>query len=462
MSIVVPASDTIFSECGSGSVSSKENSDMKSVRRMLSVSSNKSILKSMDGLQLSSKKVSIDKNGSEKNYPEQAVEDFIKILGEDLCPKKSCIVRREDIDFKMKQQRRDSFMRVMRAVIREVSVVGDMCKHNHESFNFRYPISDLPMLPHLEKDFNYDLLMDIEHITDGSNSNIYKGAYVLNSDQNKINFVIIKIIKEDPHEKEVAVNEFKNERELLSRLSHPHILDYFGGGNIISENGYIREFLVLERLSKGSLQEVLHRNARQKKCFKLMDVLEIGRAIASALAYLHETFHPEITLIHRDLKPDNLGFSSNGILKLMDFGLMTCVRRRDELHDTYTMTGSTGSLRYMAPESMKNKPYNEFVDIYSLALIIWQIAIGKPPYAGLTRNDFIEQVVKEKTRPPIPLNHPNIPETLRECLRKCWNENWQERPCASRIVTELDIMIEKHREETTLQHHQSGIGCIIT
>ena len=77
----------------------------------------------------------------------------------------------------------------------------------------------------------------------------------------------------------------------------------------------------------------------QWKPFPKRKVLEIGKSLASALYHLHEGFHSAVTLIHRDLKPDNIGFTSTGVLKLMDFGLCAVVKRRSTTTETYEMSG---------------------------------------------------------------------------------------------------------------------------
>ena len=84
-----------------------------------------------------------------------------------------------------------------------------------------------------------------------------------------------------------------------------------------------------------------------------------------------------------DLKPDNVGFTSTGALKLFDFGLVTCVNRRQDVFSNYAMTGYTGSLRYMAPEVAQRLPYNEKVDVYSYGIMVWQMARDKIPFKGL-------------------------------------------------------------------------------
>ena len=80
------------------------------------------------------------------------------------------------------------------------------------------------------------------------------------------------------------------------------------------------------------------------------EVLRIAKDLADALDYCHTRVHGNAMIIHRDLKPENLGLTTEGRLKLFDFGLCRCVQKRSSDSDAYEMTGNTGSLRYMAPE----------------------------------------------------------------------------------------------------------------
>lgn len=119
--------------------------------------------------------------------------------------------------------------------------------------------------------------------------------------------------------------------------SHPHTVGYYGSG--CTEDN--RVFLCIERLHGGTLRDILHDPSRNrlKPPFSTRRVLEMAFQFADALNYLHTGYHPDVTLIHRDLKPDNIGFTDKGMLKLMDFGLCACVRRRQDMDQTYAMTG---------------------------------------------------------------------------------------------------------------------------
>lgn len=135
----------------------------------------------------------------------------------------------------------------------------------------------------------------------------------------------------------------------------------------------------------GPLNQLLKRARNEERApFSAPDFLRLARDLMSGLAYIHSEQHEEYIVIHRDLKPDNLAFTTSGTLKLIDFGLAAIVRREDcDAFGTYHLTGAqmslslfklitprllvrtrqgtTGSMRYLAPEVAKNLPYNEKV-----------------------------------------------------------------------------------------------------
>lgn len=118
--------------------------------------------------------------------------------------------------------------------------------------------------------------------------------------------------------------------------------------------------MVLERLDGGTLTQMLGYDTRirdrrrrfwKKKSFSYADVLNCARSMAAAMAYCHEEAIPDCMVLHRDLKPDNIGFTLNGGVKIIDFGLAKIVEHASAQSDeSYEMSGETGSLRYMAPE----------------------------------------------------------------------------------------------------------------
>jgi serine/threonine protein kinase len=186
---------------------------------------------------------------------------------------------------------------------------------------------------------------------------------------------------------------------------------------------------VLERLDGGTLRDALefknqigdhHHRFWKRKKFSYEQVLKYARELAEAMIYCHH--NGAITdgmLLHRDLKPDNIGFTSEGILKIFDFGLARVIHGSspNDIDEYYDMSGNCGSLRYMAPEVALSKPYNHKVDVYSFAIILWEMLTFETPFQGMTREEFHQKVVNDRERPPI---NKKWPEPLVELMTSCW------------------------------------------
>mmetsp|Transcript_7833 Transcript_7833/g.8998 ORF Transcript_7833/g.8998 Transcript_7833/m.8998 type:complete len:463 (-) Transcript_7833:15-1403(-) len=234
------------------------------------------------------------------------------------------------------------------------------------------------------------------------------------------------------------------EAKFLASLSHPNIISLRGmaaagtsGFASCRPNGY---FLVLDRLqcsledvindwkeeekkATGSLQrKILDRNGRKQRNL-LADRLRVAFDIASALLYLHQN-----KIIYRDLKPDNVGFDCNGIVKLFDFGLakeLDDTMRLGYCSEFYQLSGNTGSLRYMAPEVALSQPYNLTADVYSFGLLLWQMSSLELPYDGMSRADHSLYVVKGKQRPEL---NPSWSTPLRILMKRAWESDPSVRP----------------------------------
>ena len=150
--------------------------------------------------------------------------------------------------------------------------------------------------------------------------------------------------------------------------------------------------------------------------------------------------HQGATLIHRDIKPDNIGFTKEGCLKLFDFGLCTCVKKRTSDADSYKMSGNTGSLRYMAPEVVLSKPYTEKVDIYSFGILLWEMASDRPMFHKWDREEILLKVVREGQRPQL---ETNWPLGFRQLLEACWNAEPKKRPRAGELTHKLNVLIDE-------------------
>lgn len=157
----------------------------------------------------------------------------------------------------------------------------------------------------------------------------------------------------------------------------------------------------------------------------------VARCIASAIRYLHNE-----SIIYRDLKPENVGFDHDGVVKIFDFGLSKRLLADDRTSDgMYRLTGNTGSLRYMAPEVAMNQFYNTKADSYSFAIVFWQLCSLTVPYAGYNVRSHADLVVGRGHRPKI---ERSWPVSWSHLMTTCWSTDIRSRLDFDRIVEALN------------------------
>jgi len=290
--------------------------------------------------------------------------------------------------------------------------------------SFKEPIksNEIPL------DVSWTELEGVKYLTSGGSSNVYTANF-------RAMPVIIKVLKPELADDETFINEMESEISILSRLNHPHIVQLYGAGY----DSKRQRFIILELLSGGTMERIFDGNSknlrRAKKSLPLKDVVSNALAIAKAIQFLHSAIDGS-TILHRDLKPDNIGFTADGALKVMDFGLASEIESTLPFSDdVYEMTGGTGSLRYMAPEVADSRPYNHKADVYSFSILLWELLSCKKPFVGLGIDEYFEKVVYNGERPSI---DQKWPKELRELMTKCWDSDIEIRPNSQEIVTILE------------------------
>jgi len=210
-------------------------------------------------------------------------------------------------------------------------------------------------------------------------------------------------------------DSFFREMKLLSELRHPNIVSMYG---YCKKNNYI--FLVTEFIQGGDLSAWIHDPSKEVTLERKFD---IAANISKAMIFLHGK-----SVIHRDLKPQNILVENweEGKVKVCDFGLSKVSKPNME------MTANTGGTpRYAAPE-LDSKNHTNKVDVYSFAMILWEIENRVLPWSHLESVWQIGVEVVSGHRPPVP---PTC--VFAKLLEKCWAQEPEKRPEFNQIFSEL-------------------------
>src|SRR5262245_1588595 len=211
--------------------------------------------------------------------------------------------------------------------------------------------------------------------------------------------VALKLIRAGIAEDPETLARFKREIQLSSKVTHRNVLRVYDLG----ESDGIK-FLTMQLVSGEDLAAVI-------KAGKLPNdrLLRIFRQICEGLEAAHEQ-----NVIHRDLKPQNVMLGADDMVYLMDFGLA-----KGHEQSGMTQTGAViGTPFYMAPEQVQGKEVDRRSDIFSLGVILYQMATGVLPYSGRTPYEVMLQRTQRAPKPAAELN-PEIPPFLSRILERC-------------------------------------------
>jgi len=257
-------------------------------------------------------------------------------------------------------------------------------------------------------DWEIDLsqLQIVAKIAGGAYSNLYKGQYYGQD-------VAVKIIK-DEKERFCRYDEFMRELNIMRKVRHKNVVQFIGACTAKPNL-----CILFEYMSLGSVHDYL----RKTGALCLSEVLRISIDVCRGMDYLHK-----IGLIHRDLKTGNLLCDENKVVKVADFGVARVVAENGD------MTAETGTYRWMAPEVIEHKPYNQKADVFSFGVILWELLTGMVPYSDLTPLQAAVGVVQTGLRPQIPQH---CPVQLVNIMGACWRQTANDRPSFSELLAQL-------------------------
>ena len=200
--------------------------------------------------------------------------------------------------------------------------------------------------------------------------------------------VALKFLPDDLADDPDAVRRFRREAETIATLSHGHICTIY---DIDEHDGRI--FIAMERLDGVNLKTYMSRNT-----LTTARIAGLALQIASALGAAHAK-----NIVHRDIKPGNLMVSETGTVKVLDFGLARRFKTADtdELGpDGSTMPGRPmGTANYMAPERILQLPLDPRSDLFSLGVVMYEMATGRLPFAGASPSETVSNVLDKDPDP---------------------------------------------------------------
>lgn len=225
--------------------------------------------------------------------------------------------------------------------------------------------------------------------------------------------VAIKVLPEKLARSQQFVDRFQLEGKAAAKLNHPNII----GALDVGQAGGIHYF-VMEYVEGTTIFDQLMEIARYDE----EEAVEILLPIARALSHAHQA-----GLIHRDVKPQNIMITTDGIPKLVDLGLARGIGPSNSPEDKPGLL--TGSPNYMSPEQIQNRPDLDYrADIYSLGATFYYMVTGHPPYEAPTAQEVVKKhllaplIKPEKVNPRISLG---VSQIIQVCLAKKPEDRYQ-------------------------------------
>src|SRR4051812_4936536 len=216
------------------------------------------------------------------------------------------------------------------------------------------------------------------------------------------------------------------EAKVLSLLKHRNIVQIFDVG--LGDNA--QYFLVMEYVDGKDLGAVQKTNRRIP--FDL--ALHIGAEICEALEHAHSAKAPDgkpMSLVHRDVSPSNVLLSRAGEVKLTDFG----IAKRAEQEQTGT-GGVRGKFAYISPEQARNEHIEPRSDVFSVAIVLWELITNKRLFSGLGDLDALRAVREAHVRRPIEAD-PQLSKEVDELLMSALSRDVRKRPTAGQFGQKL-------------------------
>src|SRR6185369_12351807 len=232
--------------------------------------------------------------------------------------------------------------------------------------------------------------------------------------------IALKLLPSELTNDELRVLRFQQEARTASALNHPNILTIFDIGEVESAHFIATEFVKGETL----------RDTMSSGAMSIQKALNIIIQVASALGAAHE-----VGVVHRDIKPENIMVRTDGLVKVLDFGIAKLTQR--------TATGGSsemgllplvntepgmimGTPKYMSPEQVRALDVDERTDIFSLGVVLYEMIAGTAPFERKTVGDTIAAILQSEPH-PMAQSAAAIPESLQAIVAKTLRKDLDKR-----------------------------------
>lgn len=231
----------------------------------------------------------------------------------------------------------------------------------------------------------------------GGMSDVYKAK-----DLTLGRFVAIKVLKPEFSEDINFVTKFRSEAQAAAGLEHPNIVNIYDVG---SENGL--HYIVMEYVEGITLKTYIEKKGQLSFKEAVSIAIQVGRGIEAA--------HNK-NIVHRDIKPQNIMISTEGKVKVTDFGIARAATSNTISSDVM------GSVHYSSPEQARNGFVDGKSDIYSLGIVMYEMVTGRVPFDGDTTVAVAIRHLQEEMVPPS-VYAPNLPISMEKIILKCTQKN---------------------------------------
>ncbi len=236
--------------------------------------------------------------------------------------------------------------------------------------------------------------------------------------------VALKVLPTEMARDPERLARFQREARVVAALNHPHIVTVF---SVEEADGV--HFLTMELVEGQALDSVIPEGG-----LPIARIVEIAGALAEALAAAHDR-----GIVHRDLKPANVMVSDEGRVKVLDFGLAKDVRADKAAAATQTSTGDTkagvvmGTPAYMSPEQIAGRVVDHRTDIFSLGILLYEMATGQRPFQGDSSAELASAILRDTPRPIATIRR-DFPVALQRVVNSCLQKDPGTRPQTARDI----------------------------